>query len=423
MSDSHPAVNKNTPMTPVRWILVRLTLPIAAASLVLTGTGLAGHKANAQTGHAGYLAIAPPIPNSDREPASAIYYTWSAPVNIGAGPVWLASTLDGAALLTDDRAELEIERPDGTQVIWSHNFASAGAGGPKPLERVDLRAYFQTGAHTVTLRLISATPGGYGSTAYVLGYHSHTAGAARVELASTPAQTTPTARPPVSATPAPATATRQISSQAVVIRPTAAPVQVTATRSQATRAASPAPTTRATTDARAGPVVGIRRTPVTIFAAAWPPLLIAAGIVFTALGFAWVLLRRRPRQPREPLVSGMLYLRDIKNGEAVDNIDLSAFQQPALILCVEPLEVLTDAPSARIMGRISARHDSVCLLHEVLPESEAGAATSATPNPRELGDGVTLTLAGRLTLTYRSPLAAAPAVENMVSEMPSRGLA
>lgn len=325
-----------------------------------------------------WVALVPAIPEARAASAArGEFYRFSSAVNIGDGPVWLASTPDGTgALRTDDRALLVVTREDGSARSWSRDFREERSGAIVSIPAQEVTGLFERGINTVTLALSDALPPVFSSSAYYLVFT------------------------PASASPGPSAGEARLTAVPVTPVAGASATAETAKRGErsdleqvAALTATPIPVTGPIWIPTVVPTTG----PVERPWAGWPAWQAPAlGLAGLAAVFGALLAAGRRRRPQATLL-GLLNVYDKNTRERLLNVDLTRLEERVQI-CLEPLSLSAARPSAEppAPNTVLLLRDEAGIL--CVTQTAAGEVAKAL-----MQDGDQLVIDDRVVLQYRNP--------------------
>ncbi len=325
------------------------------------------------------LQLAPRIASAARrnEPFG-IFYRETFTVNVGEGLVLLTSLSNGrGALNTDDFAQLDVTRPDGTTRSWSRDFRNTNHTEILSVPAQDVSALFLPGQNQVTLTLRDLTPFTYWSEPYYLIFD-----APEPTVTSTITQTS---------TPS-ATVTTYIAAQATI--------------AAATRTQTPSPTfvPSPTATPIANPTASNNepRTQSNAFPSTEFFVIGAVSISLVGLVVIVLLSKRRVQQPQPQLV-GWLDLFDRQTREAQRAISLANYTQGIAIL-LDPLRVQPLTENS-FVAALRPTENGAELVVSAGQTVQSNSQRGVDEEKIVLRDGEQVDISGRLTLDYRNPLA------------------
>lgn len=316
--------------------------------------------------------------------AAGAFHRQTVEIEVQGGPVRLASTPDGrGALRTDDLAELEVLRPDGTLRRWRHDFRDRANGVIRPIAPVDVSELFDTGAHVVTLTLVDVLPPLHSTSAYYLIYFAPDPAGQVVGRATPP---TPVPSP----TAASARATRAAPPTLEPLPTGTTSGAIVSNRRVAGFEAVATPTASAVASQSEMPMLaldGVGRL---------PPLAVAAA-AFLAAVVAAIVLAAIQRSKRAAAASsgpvGIAHLYDVESHAQCENVDLTQFAGPVAVT-VNPLAVVP------MTKRVAESAELVAVLER---DGEGGCAVRFADQRRALRDLDEVLIGGRVRLEYRAP--------------------
>jgi hypothetical protein len=143
----------------------RVVAAMAAIGLVSVGTGLALNMPSAQ-GATPAVQVTAGIASRSVTKRLVIFFTNTITVNYAKGHFKLAGTSTGKGpMLVDDAIIVTVTRPDGTVVIWNHDFDKGPCTPATPLKPMDLSAMLQPGNNKIQIQLQDLCGGSEGSSA------------------------------------------------------------------------------------------------------------------------------------------------------------------------------------------------------------------------------------------------------------------
>ena len=325
------------------------------------------------------LQLAPRIsPVPHRNEPFGIFYRETFTMRVGEGTVWLTSLSNGrGSLKTDDFAQLDVTRPDGTTRSWSRDFRNTNHTEILSVPAQDVSALFLPGQNQVTLTLRDLTPFTYWSEPYYLIFDAP--------------EPTVTSTITVTRTPS-ATVTTHIVLQV--------------TNAAATRTQTPSPTFAPSPPASpiANPPASNDepRTQFNAFPSTEFFVIGAASISLFGLVVIVLLSKRRVQQP-QPQLGGWLDLFDCQTREAQRAIPLANYAQGIAIL-LDPLRVQPLTENS-FVAALRPTEDGPELVVSTGQTVQSNFQRGVDQEKIVLRDGEQVDISGRLTMDYRNPLA------------------